>query len=107
MNASARRATRVTTLWPTLAGDRSGQVLTLTAATAQVLLPTLWGPRFAENEQPRNSFSPRRTRSRCAAELCELKQHCDVLHFAQLPGQLSDLVIGASRVWGFANDSIG
>jgi len=58
VNASAPRATRVTTLWRTLAGDRSRQVLTLTAATAQVLLPTLWGPRFAEDEQPPNVIQP-------------------------------------------------
>lgn len=58
MNAWAHRATRVTTLWPTLAGDRSRQVLNLTAATAQVPLPTSWGPRFAEDEQPPNVLQP-------------------------------------------------
>ena len=39
-------------------GDRSRQALTLTAAAAQVLLPTLWGPRFAEDEQPPNVIQP-------------------------------------------------
>ena len=58
MSGSARRGTRVTKLWRTLSGDRSRQVLTLTAATAQVLLPTLWGPRFAADEQPPNVIQP-------------------------------------------------
>jgi hypothetical protein len=39
-------------------GDRSRQVLTLTAATAQVLLPTLWGPRFAQDEHPPDVIQP-------------------------------------------------
>ena len=39
-------------------GDRSRQVITLTAAAGQVLLPTLWGPRFAEDEQPPNVIQP-------------------------------------------------
>ena len=58
MSAPGRGGTRVSKLWRTLSGDRSRQVLTLTAATAQVLLPTLWGTRFAEDEQPPNVIQP-------------------------------------------------
>ena len=58
MSAAARRATRQTRLWRLATADRSRQALTLTAAAAQVLLPTLWGPRFAEDEQPPNVIQP-------------------------------------------------
>ncbi len=38
--------------------ERSARLFGLTAATAQVLLPTVWGPRFAEEEQPPNVIQP-------------------------------------------------
>ena len=45
-------------VWRMLSGDRSRQVVTCVAAAAQVLLPTLWAPRFAEDEQPPDVIGP-------------------------------------------------
>ena len=58
VSTSTRQTTRRTRLWRMATGDRSRQVITLTAAAGQVLLPTLWGPRFAEDEQPPNVIQP-------------------------------------------------
>lgn len=45
-------------LWRLLSGDRSRQLITCAAAAAQVLLPTLWGPRFAEDVRPPDVIGP-------------------------------------------------
>ncbi len=44
--------------WQTLSGNRSRQVVGCAAAAAQILLPTLLGPRFTEDEQPPNVIQP-------------------------------------------------
>lgn len=45
-------------LWQLASGDRSRQVATCVAAAAQVLLPTLVGPRFDAYEQPPQVIQP-------------------------------------------------
>lgn len=45
-------------LWQMVSGDRARQVITVAAAAAQVLLPSLYGPRFDSDERPPDVITP-------------------------------------------------
>lgn len=55
---TALSSSRIDRVWAAAAGDRSRQAFTCVAAAGQVLLPTVYGPRFRGEDTPPNVIQP-------------------------------------------------